>query len=183
MRFVFVAKVNKLYGLKNLRFIYLCLGEKKLILHETNKIFVMKKYLLFGFVMVSAVVFGQKGAKIVFLAADNTIDYGSVYKESDNGTRIFEFTNTGNAPLLILNVSSTCGCTVPSKPKTPILPGKNGKITVKYNMNPGAIRKTIIVESNAVNVPEGKVILKIKGEVLVKEINNPMEKKKSMMSN
>ncbi len=143
----------------------------------------MKKYLFFGILMMSVIVFGQKGAKIEFSAPDNTMDYGSVYKESDNGARTFEFTNTGSEPLIISNVASTCGCTVPSKPDAPILPGKTGKITVKYNMNPGPIRKTITVESNAVNVPDGKVILKLKGEVLVKEVVNPMEKKKSMMSN
>ena len=141
----------------------------------------MKKYLLFGLMLVSAIVFGQKGAKIKFSAPDNTMDYGSVYKDSDNGVRIFEFTNTGNEPLIISNVVSTCGCTVPSKPDAPIMPGKTGKIEVKYNMNPGPIRKTITVESNAVNEPEGKVILKLKGEVLVKEIVNPLEKKKSLM--
>lgn len=128
-------------------------------------------------------VFGQKGAKITFAAADNTMDYGTIYKESDNGVRTFIFTNTGNEPLIISNVLSTCGCTVPSKPDAPILPGKTGKIEIKYNMNPGPIRKTITVESNAVNVPEGKIILKLKGEVLVKEIVNPLEKKKPMMSN
>ena len=76
------------------------------------------------------------------------------------------FTNTGNAPLIITNVLSTCGCTVPTKPDEPIMPGKTGKITVKYNMAPGPIRKTITVESNAVNYEGGRVALKIKGEVI-----------------
>ncbi len=143
----------------------------------------MKKFLLFGCILMNMLVFGQKGAKITFAAADNTMDYGTIYKESDNGVRTFIFTNTGNEPLIISNVLSTCGCTVPSKPDAPILPGKTGKIEIKYNMNPGPIRKTITVESNAVNVPEGKIILKLKGEVLVKEIVNPLEKKKPMMSN
>ena len=141
----------------------------------------MKKYVLFGFMLVTMLVFGQKGAKIEFDAPDNTIDYGSVYKETDTGLRTFTFTNKGNAPLIIVDVRSTCGCTVPSKPNSPILPGKKGKIEVQYNMNPGAIRKTITVESNAINVTEGKVILKIKGEVLVKEIVNPMKKDKPLM--
>lgn len=108
----------------------------------------------------------QSGAKIEFKAIDNTIDYGNVSKESDNGIRTFEFTNTGDAPLIIKDVKSTCGCTVPTKPKDPILPGKTGKIEVKYNMNPGPIRKTITVESNAVNVESGLVALKIKGLVI-----------------
>jgi hypothetical protein len=46
------------------------------------------------------------------------------------------------------------------------MPGKTGKIDIKYNMAPGPIRKTITVESNAVNFESGRVALKIKGEVI-----------------
>ena len=125
----------------------------------------------------------QKGAKIEFKDPHNTIDYGTVTKENDNGIRIFEFTNTGDAPLIITNVQSTCGCTVPSKPKEPIMPGKTGQIEVKYNMNPGPIRKTITVESNAVNYEGGKVPLKIKGTVVAASDVNVMEKKKTLLNN
>lgn len=143
----------------------------------------MKKLLLlFAFVAVNAVGFAQSGAKIEFLNKDNTIDYGTVTKEADSGIRTFEFKNTGDAPLIITNVQSTCGCTVPTKPTEPILPGKIGKIEVKYNMNPGPIRKTITVESNAINVESGRVALKIKGEVIVKPEVNLLEKKKALPS-
>lgn len=138
-----------------------------------------KLLLLVAVVGFSAFSFGQ--AKIEFTAKDNTIDYGTVSKDSDNGLRSFEFKNTGNAPLIISNVQSTCGCTVPSFPKDPIMPGKSGKIDVKYNMTPGPIRKTITVESNAANFEGGRVPLKIKGDVIVKQEVNPLEKSKSMM--
>jgi hypothetical protein len=82
---------------------------------------------------------------------------------------------------MITNVQSTCGCTVPSFPKEPIMPGKTGKIDVKYNMNPGPIRKTITVESNASNYEGGKVPLKIKGDVVVKQEVNPLVKTKSII--
>ncbi len=137
----------------------------------------MKKYILIALVLMNAVAFAQKGAKIEFKDKDNTIDYGTVNKEDDNGVRIFEFTNTGDEPLIITNVQSSCGCTVPSKPTEPIAPGKTGKIEVKYNMHTGPIRKTITVESNAVNVEEGRVAIKIKGEVIEKPIVNLLEKK------
>lgn len=137
----------------------------------------MKKYLLITALFVNAVIFAQKGAKIEFKDPENTIDYGTVYKGEDSGLRVFEFTNTGDEPLIITNVQSSCGCTVPSKPTEPILPGKTGKIEVKYNMNPGPIRKTITVESNAKNVEEGRVVLKIKGEVKEKPVENLLEKK------
>jgi hypothetical protein len=117
------------------------------------------------FTLCSNISFSQ-AAKIEFSAKENTIDYGRVTKGSDSGIRVFEFTNTGNAPLVITNVLSTCGCTVPTKPEAPIMPGKKGKIEVKYNMATGPIRKTITVESNAANYEGGRIALKIKGEVL-----------------
>jgi hypothetical protein len=143
----------------------------------------MKKlFLLFSFIALNTLSFAQIGAKIEFLNKDNTIDYGTVTKESDSGLRTFIFKNTGDAPLIITNVQSTCGCTVPTKPTGPILPGMTDKIEVKYNMNPGPIRKTITVESNAVNVEGGKIALKIKGEVIVKPEVNLLEKKKALPS-
>jgi len=137
----------------------------------------MKRYLLITVILINAAVFAQGGAKIEFKDKDNTIDYGTVNKDDDDGVRVFEFTNTGDAPLIITNVQSTCGCTVPSKPTEPIAPGKTGQISVKYNMHTGPIRKTITVESNAVNVEEGRVAIKIKGEVVEKPVVNLLEKK------
>ena len=137
----------------------------------------MKKMILFAAILFNTVVFAQAGPKIEFKDKDNTIDYGKVTKEEDSGVRVFEFTNTGTAPLIITDVKSSCGCTVPSKPTEPIAPGKTGKIEVKYNMNPGPIRKTITVETNAINSEEGRVIIKIKGEVIVKPVENLLEKK------
>ncbi|MAL58487.1 MAG: hypothetical protein CMC14_00415 [Flavobacteriaceae bacterium] len=103
----------------------------------------------------------QAQAKIEFKS--DTIDYGEIAKGSD-GVRVFEFTNTGSEPLIISDVKSSCGCTVPEKPKDPIAPGKNGQIKVKYDTNRvGPIRKTVTVYSNAT---EPIKALKIKGEVL-----------------
>ncbi len=137
----------------------------------------MKKLILLTVILINAAIFAQKGPKIEFKDKDNTIDYGTVNKDDDSGLRSFEFTNTGDEPLIITNVQSTCGCTVPSKPTEPIAPGKTGKIDVKYNMHTGPIRKTITVESNAINVDEGRVAIKIKGEVIEKPVENLLEKK------
>ena len=99
-------------------------------------------------------------AKIEFVS--ETLDYGEVVKGAD-GVRVFEFTNTGKAPLVLSKVSSSCGCTIPSYDKDPVLPGKTGKISVKYDTNRvGPIRKAITVLSNA-DTPTK--VLKIKGEV------------------
>ena len=100
-------------------------------------------------------------AKIRF--KNETVDYGKIVKGSD-GVRVFEFTNTGDAELVVTNVKSSCGCTVPKKPEGPIAPGASGSIEVKYDTNRvGPIRKTVTVYSNA---DEPIKALKIKGEVL-----------------
>lgn len=122
----------------------------------------MKKLVLILFVgLLGLSVNAQDtAAKIEFKS--ETVDYGEIAKGSD-GIRVFEFTNTGNAPLIISNVRSSCGCTIPKKPEDPIMPGKTGEIQVKYDTNRvGPIRKAITVTSNA-DTPTK--ILKIKGEV------------------
>jgi hypothetical protein len=139
----------------------------------------MKK--LVGILCIALISFGamaqEKVAKIEFKT--DVIDYGTIEKGSD-GVRIFVFTNTGNAPLIISNVKSTCGCTVPKKPDGPILPGETGNIEVKYDTNRvNPIRKTITVTSNA-DTPT--VALKIKGLVIDPSKTNVLEKtKKSVM--
>ena len=64
----------------------------------------------------------------------------------------FEFTNVGNEPLIIQNASASCGCTTPEWPKEPILPGKVGKIKVKYNTQGRGNQpfdKSVYISSNA----------------------------------
>ena len=127
--------------------------------------------LLIGFVSL-AVNAQSKVAKIDFKS--DTIDYGTIEKGA-NGVRVFEFTNTGDAPLIISQVTSSCGCTIPKKPDGPILPGKTGQIEVKYDTNRvSPIRKTVTVISNA-ETPT--VALKIKGEVVDSNATNVLEKK------
>ena len=104
------------------------------------------------------------------------IDYGTVNK-GDNGVREFVFKNSGNAPLIISNVKSTCGCTIPKKPEKPILPGESEKIQVKYDTKRvGFIRKSITVSSNAASSPT--TILKIKGQVVDNNQQKGIERKK-----
>lgn len=140
----------------------------------------MKKLgLLLAALVFGAGVYAQNGPKIEFKT--ETIDYGTVKKSEDNGIRIFEFTNTGDAPLIIADVKSSCGCTVPQKPKEPIMPGKTGEIQVKYNMNPGPINKTVTVESNAVNKEGGKILLRIKGTVVKEEGTSEVQKRPDVL--
>ncbi len=105
------------------------------------------------------------------------INYGKIAINS-NGVRTFTFTNIGNSPLIITKVKSSCGCTIPKKPKEPIMPGETGEIKVSYNTHRvGGFHKSITVFSNA------KVKLKrlqIKGYVH-KGIS--LKKEKSLPSN
>ena len=59
-------------------------------------------------------------------------DFGNI-KEGEIAKTIFKFTNTGDAPLIISNVKSTCGCTVPECKQPPLAPGEEGEITVGFN--------------------------------------------------
>jgi hypothetical protein len=89
-------------------------------------------------------------------------DYGTITKGADGETE-FKFTNKGDKPLILSNVRSSCGCTVPSWTKEPVEPGKTGTIKVKYDTRRvGAFSKSITVSSNAVN---SRVVLRIKGNV------------------
>lgn len=101
-------------------------------------------------------------------------DYGTIFVGGD-GNCEFEFTNTGKEPLILSSVKSSCGCTVPSWPREPILPGKKETIKVKYDTNRiGMINKTITVMSNAKTSP---VVLKITGNIVKKAEENTVPEK------
>jgi hypothetical protein len=104
----------------------------------------------------------QNGPEIEFEKVVH--DYGDV-PYNGNGECEFRFTNTGTEPLLIQKPKSSCGCTIPSWPNEPILPGESDVIKVTYRTNrAGNINKTVTVTSNAVN--NSTVVLRIKGRVL-----------------
>ena len=98
-------------------------------------------------------------------------DYGVLEKGAD-GNCEFKFKNTGKEPLILSNVTTSCGCTVPSWPKEPILPGKSGVIKVNYTKTNivGTISKQITVLSNATSP---SVVLSIKGSVVDNAATTP----------
>ena len=108
---------------------------------------------------------------------ENTVhDYGTI-AYGDDGTCYFKFTNTGKEPLIVQKPQSSCGCTVPSWPKEPILPGEGEEIKVTYNTKRvGPINKTVTVRSNAKN---NTVVLRIKGKVEQKPVQTLPEKEAS----
>lgn len=90
-------------------------------------------------------------------------DFGTIEQGTPQET-IFSFTNTGDAPLIITDAKSSCGCTVPEFPKnTPIAPGETGQMLVKFNgSGQNQVTKTITVTANTA---QGSEILKIQAFV------------------
>jgi len=146
----------------------------------------MKKILFILFIgILSISANGQTEEEIkkdftgpVFEFENDVIDYGDIAANSD-GNRTFKFKNIGKSPLIITAVKGSCGCTVPTKPEEPIMPGDSGEIKVKYATNRiGPFSKTVTITSNAY---EPTVVLKVKGRVLEKEAGD-LQKKKSVVS-
>jgi hypothetical protein len=108
------------------------------------------------------------------ISFDNTVhDYGTMVQGAD-GACEFKFKNTGKEPLILSKPISSCGCTVPTWPQEPILPGKSDVIKVTYNTNNiGPINKTVTVYSNA---KTNRVVLSIKGQVVAKPTSTVPEK-------
>jgi len=93
-------------------------------------------------------------------------DYGTI-KQGADGSCEFKFKNTGKDPLVISNAKGSCGCTVPTWPKEPILKGQTGVIKVHYDTKRvGAFTKTVTLNSNAKTDPK---MLTIKGVVEASE--------------
>jgi Protein of unknown function (DUF1573) len=100
-------------------------------------------------------------AKMEF--ATDIMDYGTIKKGSER-VRHFTFKNTGTEPLIISNATGSCGCTVPTYPKEPIMPGASASIDVNYDtQREGPFTKTVTLTTNAEG-QESK-LLTIKGTV------------------
>lgn len=104
------------------------------------------------------------GAELTF--EETTHNFGDI-TQGDVVEHIFKFKNTGNEPLILSNVQTTCGCTAPSWPREPIAPGESGELTVKFNSRGkmGNITKIVTILSN---VGENKTV-KIVTNILPKE--------------
>ncbi|MBT8271449.1 MAG: DUF1573 domain-containing protein [Flavobacteriaceae bacterium] len=108
----------------------------------------------------------QSDEKIGELSFESeVVNYGTI-AQNENGLRVFRFTNTGNAPVVISRVKTSCGCTLASKPEKPVLPGETAQIEVNYDTKRiGKFSKSLTVESNARNP---RMQLKITGEIIKK---------------
>lgn len=133
----------------------------------STKYIAMKKVgfiLLFSLIM-TRLAFAQKPA-MEFQKTEH--NFGTIKEEIGAVTTQFTFKNTGDAPIIIQRVSSSCGCTTPSYTRQPILPGKEGTISAQYSTvrRPGTFNKTIRVYTN---IPDTVYVLTIKGNVTPKK--------------
>jgi len=136
----------------------------------------MKRFFVTAILVAASIVGVQaqdakevnKNAPQFSFKGGETWDFGTI-KEGPVAEHVFEFKNTGKEPLIITNASASCGCTTPEWPKEPILPGKTGKLTVRYNTQGrvAPFTKDVYIQSNAV-VPGGqeRYTIHIKGTVV-----------------
>ena len=77
-------------------------------------------------------------------------DFGTI-KQGDIVDHTFSFKNVGTQPLLISNITASCGCTTPTYTKEPVMPGKTGTISAKFNSagKSGMQNKVLTIDSNS----------------------------------
>ena len=91
----------------------------------------------------------NEGPSATFAFGEMHHDFGNI-SEGEVVKHVFNFTNTGEAPLIIERAAGSCGCTVPSYPKEPIPPGSTGQIQVEFNSKgrTGVQNKTVTITAN-----------------------------------
>ncbi|MGC8823512.1 MAG: DUF1573 domain-containing protein [Bacteroidales bacterium] len=135
----------------------------------------MKSYFVFFMGLMATVILSctsaqsgeKKAGKMVF--AESEHDFGTI-AEGSVAEFAFVFRNVGNEPLVISNVQTSCGCTVPAWSQEPVKKHEQGVVKIHYNTHIlGSFKKTVVVHSNAANSP---VTLTIKGTVVPARIEN-----------
>lgn len=86
--------------------------------------------------------------------SESSFEFGKI-KKGDHKEHTYEITNTGKNPLIISQVKPGCGCTVPDYTKDPIMPGKKGKITLKFDSSnfDGLVNKQAEIYANVEKAP------------------------------
>ncbi|MDR2139874.1 MAG: DUF1573 domain-containing protein [Tannerella sp.] len=90
-----------------------------------------------------------EGAPVATLP-ESVYDFGLIEEEAGFASHVFQVKNTGNAPLLITHVQSSCGCTEPQWTREPIAPGKTGNVAITFDPvnRPGPFRKNVTIFTN-----------------------------------
>lgn len=110
----------------------------------------MKKIFLLLMMLASLVAYAQQ--ELPEIKFDKTVhNFGTFSEKTPVQTAVFAFTNIGKAPLIINQAIASCGCTIPSYTKEPIMPGEKGTVKVTYNGKgkfPGHFKKSITIRTN-----------------------------------
>lgn len=110
----------------------------------------MKKIFLLLMMLTSLVAYAQQEQPEIKF--DKTVhNFGTFSEKTPVQTAVFAFTNIGKAPLIINQAIASCGCTIPSYTKEPIMPGEKGTVKVTYNGKgkfPGHFKKSITIRTN-----------------------------------
>jgi hypothetical protein len=108
----------------------------------------------------------ESGKFPVITFEESQYDFGTI-DQNTHVEHVFKFKNTGEAPLMIVNAKSSCGCTVPEYTKDPIAPGASGEMLVKFNgSGQNQVSKTVTITTNT---KAGTETLTIKAFVTPKE--------------
>lgn len=112
------------------------------------------KLLSILFCLCAGSAFGQ-------LAWENTEQTFNAKPQDQAVVAKYKFTNTGNKPIKIENVRTSCGCTTTALSKTEYAPGESGEIETKFTFSgrTGKQEKAILVATSA--APEQPTILKV----------------------
>lgn len=96
-------------------------------------------------------------------------DFGDLLLTDKSVSCKFNFKNISKKPVVVHNVVSSCGCTVPHWTRQPVKPGETGTIEVTFKNDQGAypFSKSITAYISGINRP---VILHIKGVVYGKKM-------------
>lgn len=110
----------------------------------------MKKIFLLLMMLASLVAYAQQEQPEIKF--DKTVhNFGTFSEKTPVQTAVFAFTNIGKTPLIINQAIASCGCTIPSYTKEPIMPGEKGTVKVTYNGKgkfPGHFKKSITIRTN-----------------------------------
>lgn len=124
----------------------------------------MKQLAITILALLLGITASAAGPQIKF--ATQKQDFGTVRQTDSQVSLTYEFTNTGEEPLVIISAKASCGCTKPHYPDAPVAPGQKGTITLKFNPRGqfGDINKSVTVRTN--DPKRKKITLRFTGVVI-----------------
>ena len=113
--------------------------------------FLLSIFLMYSIALKAQEVVDSDTSSYAQMEFENiAFNFGNLY-QGEKAEHIFYFKSIGNAPVIINNVLTTCGCTAPEWPKDPIQPGAEGEVKVVFDSlsKIGRQNKVITIRSNA----------------------------------